>query len=300
VFVALREKLTRRSAAAPRSPASRGAARALAAQDSFGGPQALWGSGFVRPGGPDFIVELLAESGLRPTSLVLDLTAGLGGRARTIAAAFGCFVTGLESDYDTAQRGMALSRAAGMAKQATIRHFNPGAIELRRHSFDCIVADGLLQTLEEKERVLRALREGLRRNGRLVLTELVACDSEGDRWSAEQYLDCLKGLGFVVEPGVDLSDRFQAIVKVGCQGLLEKMPALGLAAEPRAALVGQLEAWAVEIAALEAGKTAYYKFEATVPRRAGRGFLTLAAQLLIFRRSPAKSKSESSVGHEDN
>jgi SAM-dependent methyltransferase len=225
-------------------------------------PQALWGLGFSSPGTPEMVVALVAGCRLRPSSLVLDLTAGLGGRARTIATAYGCYVTGLERDFAQAGRGATLSQEAGLGRRATIRPFNPALLELRREAFDCVVEDGLFAGIAEKERLLRAIHHGLRRGGRLVMTELVGLQDEADLWSAEQYQDCLAGLGFQVVVIEDLSASFRSVVASGWQSFLDRVDVASLPGPHRAEILLELQSWTDLVAQLENGVVGYVKIEA--------------------------------------
>jgi SAM-dependent methyltransferase len=236
----------------------------LRLDDPLSLPQALWGLGFSSPGTPEMVVALVAGCDLRPSSLVLDLTAGLGGRARTIATAYGCYVTGLERDFGQAARGATLSQEAGLARRAAIRHYNPALLELRRESFDCAIEDGLFAGIAEKERLLRAIHHGLRRGGRLVMTELVGLQDEADLWSAEQYRDCLRGLGFQVATIEDLSAPLRSVVASGWQSFLDRVDVASLPGPHRAEILLELQSWTDLVAQLENGTVGYLKIEASV------------------------------------
>jgi hypothetical protein len=262
--VNFRDLVSRRKPVAPAGPPR------LRLDDPFALPQAVWGAGFSAPGNPAFVVDLVAGCGLRSTSLVLDLTAGLGGRARTLAAAFGCYVTGLERDYARAERAMRLSEEAGVAREAAIRPFNPAALELRRESFHLAIEDGLLAELVEKEQLLRTVHQGLRRDGRLVLTELVGVDGEVELWTEEQYLDCLRGLGFAPTKPVDLSRRYRDIIRNGWKSFLDRVDIKALASSHREDILAQLQFWTERATRLEEGSLRLAKFAAAaVKRRSG-------------------------------
>jgi protein-L-isoaspartate O-methyltransferase len=243
----------------------------LRPDDVFALPQAVWGAGFSAPGNPAFVAALVDGCELRPTSLVVDLTAGLGGRARALAAAFGCYVTGIERDHARAGRAMRLSEEAGLARAAAIRAYNPTDLALRRGAFDLAIADGLLADLVEKELLLRAVHEGLRRGGRLVLTELVGLDGEAQLWTEEQYLDCLAGLGFAPDPPSDLSTRYTDLVRDAWQGFLGRVDIRALGTAFQEEVTAQLEFWTERAHRLDSGQLRYVKLaaRAETPRRAG-------------------------------
>jgi len=242
----------------------------LRLDDPFGLPQAVWGLGFSSPGNPAFSVGLVEGCGLRPTSLVLDLTAGLGGRARTLAAVFGCYVTGLERDLARAKRGMRLSEEAGLARKAPVQPYSPAGLELRPDSFDLIVEDNLLAELVEKEQLLRKLGQGLRRGGRLVLAEPVGADGEIELWSEAQYVDCLRGLGFAPEKPRDLSAEYRRIIENSWRGFLDRTDIRFLAAAHRDEVMRQLQFWTERASRLEAGGLRFVRMAARAAAKRGR------------------------------
>src|SRR5947207_639404 len=86
----------RKAPTAPRAPPAEGASQASPAVPPLSRmtvAQWLWGDGYLMPGGPDFVLELVKPFGLTPAMSTLDLSAGLGGPARAIAQTFGTYVT---------------------------------------------------------------------------------------------------------------------------------------------------------------------------------------------------------------
>src|SRR6185437_7619856 len=77
--------------------------------------QRLYGRGYVIPGDAAWLLALVAPFRLGASSALLDLAAGLGGPARTVAQAFHARVTGIERDHDCARQANAMSSALGAA-----------------------------------------------------------------------------------------------------------------------------------------------------------------------------------------
>ncbi|MCS6854102.1 MAG: hypothetical protein NZ523_05040, partial [Elioraea sp.] len=134
---------------------------------------ALWGEGFLGPGGPAEVLALAKPLGLNGTHSVLQLGAGLGGAARALAAAWGCYVTGYECDGELADLGAALSAKHKVDRKAEVRPLDPSAPAIRRTFFHHALALEALWRHADKTTLLAAVVEGVKPSGQLVLTDLV-------------------------------------------------------------------------------------------------------------------------------
>ncbi len=136
----------------------------------------LWGEGFLSPGGPAEVLALAKPLGLNGSHSVLQLGAGLGGAARTLAGEWGCYVTGYECDRDLAALGNALSVKLKIERKADIRPLDPAAPAIRQNYFHHALALEALWRHADKSRLLVALIEGVKPSGQIVLTDLVLGD----------------------------------------------------------------------------------------------------------------------------
>ncbi len=66
-------------------------------------------------GGVQAVLELASAAGVRPSSRVVDVGAGLGGSARVLAAAIGCHVSAVERDAARCDDCRALTAEVGLA-----------------------------------------------------------------------------------------------------------------------------------------------------------------------------------------
>jgi SAM-dependent methyltransferase len=253
--------------------------------DRFDVRQWLWGPGFVVPGDADHVLGLVKPFGLDPAMSVVDVAARMGGPARAIAESFGIYVTGLERDADLARRGMAMSVASGMAKRAAISVIDPETFELRLGLYDCAFGRQATYAVNDKERFLRVLMQGLKQRGQLLLTELVIDrDAGGDEelgdwmaqrtirpslWTLDQYTDCLNSLGFEIRVAEDMTGLYRSEILRGWQGLLKRV---NLRRLPRAHLrvvVDEAERWMRTVQALETGALKVYRIYALAIRGKG-------------------------------
>jgi len=241
----------------------------MPALDPFQLAQWLWGEGFLSPGGEEYVCALLKPCGLTSAMSMLDLSAELGGAPRAVAKVFGTYVTGLERSLEAAQKGMALSKAAKLEKKASVAHYNPDAVELRRNAFDCVFGRTATFALAGKERLLRVVREGMKANGQLLLTEFVRdaavpaspalaawASTEPvppQLWTVAQYRDCLSGLGFDLRIVEDGTDMYRALIIQGWKRLLDEVDLRSLAKPQLLSIVEAAEFWMRRLAALDSG-----------------------------------------------
>jgi cyclopropane fatty-acyl-phospholipid synthase-like methyltransferase len=269
----------RRVAPVPASPSGRLRAPSVVAPlDRTTVAQWLWGVGFIMPGDEHYVIDLVKPCGLTPAMSMLDLSAGLGGPARAIAQAYGTYVTGLERSPERARRGMEMSVAANLAKRATIAQFNPETLELRPHSFDCIVGRGSTYSVVEKERMLRVVCQGLKPRGQFLLNEFTLEADQGKRpelaawiahetfppvlWTIAQYKDCLSSLGFDIRVVEDITLQYRRMIVAGWMRLIKEVDLRTMARSHLRTVVNEAELWALRIAALESGALHVYRLHA--------------------------------------
>jgi len=243
--------------------------------DGFTLSQWLWGDGHLLPGGDAHAVGLVAGAGLGPTSTILDVSAGLGGGPRAIAQAYDLYVTGLDRDFEAARRGMAASEAAGLAKRAAITRFDPDDFELKPAAFDCVLGRETTYALQEKERFLRGLVQGLRPRGHLVLTDFTLAAGEmpseveiwvegglprPSLWSLSQYADCLAALACPVQAVEDMTESYRRLIVSAWERLLDTVDLKSLSLHHREIVAEEAERWLRLVAALDSGGLRFRRF----------------------------------------
>ncbi|TQF78803.1 methyltransferase domain-containing protein [Elioraea sp. Yellowstone] len=133
---------------------------------------ALWGEGFLGPGGAEETLKLAKPLGLNQTHSVINLGAGLGGATRVLAAASGAWVTGYETDPDLAEAAQALSEKHKVEKKAEIRPLDPANPQIRKGYYHHALALEALWRIADKPAMIAALVGAVKPQGQVVLTDL--------------------------------------------------------------------------------------------------------------------------------
>lgn len=240
--------------------------------------QSVWGKGYSTPGGEAYVLDLVKSLGLTPAMSVLDLGAGLGGAARTMAQQFGCWVTAMEADVDLATAGMLLSDKAGLAKKAPVQECDFTSLDLKEGTYDCVFSNGVLFTVEDKDQLLEQIGGCLKDRGQLVVSDYVAADAEQlpadwiasesippKPWTVENYSASLEKLGYDVRVVEDISDRFKQVVVRGWTKFLSSIEGAGQQDATKRALVPEIELWTRRVQAVDGGQLRVCRIHALKP-----------------------------------
>lgn len=246
--------------------------------------QWLWGAGFHIPGGEGHVLSLVTPFALNPAMSMLYLGAGLGGGARAIATKYATYVTALELDDGLARRGMEMSTLQGMQRRAPVTVYDPKTLELRDHSFDCILARQSTYTLADKEPFLKLLVTSLKPRGHLLVTDYVVAPKVGGPaleawqrqqrrpahlWTAAQYEECLTRLGLDSRVTEDTTGKLRQLILSGWAQMINTVDLHDLPKQHLLAIVDEAERWVRTIEAIDGGALRMYRFYALA--RAGQG-----------------------------
>jgi cyclopropane fatty-acyl-phospholipid synthase-like methyltransferase len=152
---------------------------------------ALWGEGFVGPGGEEEALRLVKPLGLSGSHSLLHLGAGLGGGTRAIAKSSGAYVTGYELDATLAGVAAAAATKAGLAKRAGVQPLDPRLPAFRAGYFHHALAQEALWPLADKQPVLGSMVQAIKVGGQLMVADLVRADGDQDdaAWTAWSVLE---------------------------------------------------------------------------------------------------------------
>lgn len=111
-------------------------------------------------------LELAKRMELTPASHVLDLGSGLGGAARTVAATYGCQVTGIDLTRSFCEAATALSAWVGLSEQVRFVHGDATDLPFAPGSFDAVMTIHAAMNIAAKE-ALYAEAKRVLKSGRI-------------------------------------------------------------------------------------------------------------------------------------
>ena len=111
--------------------------------------EAVWGEGFMSPGGPEEIDRILQSLDLAGKS-VLDIGCGLGGGDVHIAATHHASVTGIDIEPHLVERAERLALARGVSGQARFQCVEPGPLPFEAAQFQVVTSKDSIIHIEDK------------------------------------------------------------------------------------------------------------------------------------------------------
>ncbi len=126
--------------------------------------QFMWGKGFLSPGGPEEVREMLHGHDLTG-KLVLDIGSGLGGVDILLVKEHGAReVVGIDVEPQLIEEARALVREAGLEAQVRFDLVEPGPLPFESESFDIVFSKDAMVHIDDKPalfaEVLRVLKPG--------------------------------------------------------------------------------------------------------------------------------------------
>jgi SAM-dependent methyltransferase len=240
--------------------------------------EALWGEGFLSPGGATETLRIAKPMGLSAASSLLLLGAGSGGSTRSIATSLGVWVSGFEANPRLAALANERSIRAGLGKRAQVETWDPDAPKFPLHYYHHGMA---LEPLHgaRPEPTLAALSLALKPGGQLVLVELVAdlkLDAADPTVAAWARLDhrpptapgelavsrVLGRLGFDVRIVEDVSRRHMLQSVAGWRMAVQAMEDTRPTLHELALIVREAELWLARYRLMRAGRLRLVRWHA--------------------------------------
>jgi len=234
----------------------------------------IWGQDFLSPGGIEHTTYLVKPFGINPSMSILDLNAGLGGVARTIARDYKAWVTGLEPSPLLAKMGEERSIKEKLSKQAPVMHYDPDNIKLDKR-YDGIFAKEAFFTFGNKEKLFDEIAAHIKENGQFLFTDycieepaaLPKLDGWMQKepvtpvlWGVGQIIKALKARKFDVRVQEDITPLQRQLILGSLGSFLHHLDAHKLNAPTKLAVLDEVELWARRMAAFDQGLKVYRFF----------------------------------------
>ena len=126
--------------------------------------QWMWGDGYLAPGGPEEVAELLTEVSLSGLD-VLDVGSGLGAIDVLLANEYGAkSVVGIDVEAHLIEHATARAQRQGCADRVSFKLVTPGPLPFADASFDAVFTKDAIVHIPDKrafyQDVLRVLKPG--------------------------------------------------------------------------------------------------------------------------------------------
>ena len=124
--------------------------------------------------GKQATVDLARLAEIQPEQHVLDVGCGIGGPARTLAAEFGCWITGIDISDEFCSAAQSLNELVGLSGKISIRTADALSLPFEDESFDIVWTQHASMNIADKQALFTEMRRVLRPGGKLALHDVMA------------------------------------------------------------------------------------------------------------------------------
>ena len=157
--------------------------------------EAVWGEGYMSPGGPDEI-RMIVEGATLTGKAVLDLGCGTGGITRFLAEAYRpARIVGIDVDAGLVARATEGATKAGLGNGPTFQTVTPGPLPFPDSSFDVVFSKDAMVHIADKESLFAEIFRVLRPGGLIAAGDWMSSTDGPFSAAMTDYLEA-EGLGF--------------------------------------------------------------------------------------------------------
>ena len=159
--------------------------------------QALWGEGYLSPGGPDEIDRVLDGLTLEGKT-VLDLGCGAGGATLHLLKEHGvAHVTGFDVEEPVIRHAIDRAAMSGLTSQASFVQAPPGPLPFGDEAFDVVFSKDALLHVPDKDAIFAEIFRVLRPGGVVAASNWMIGHDDAPSPEMQAYLDA-EGLNFAM------------------------------------------------------------------------------------------------------
>jgi len=123
--------------------------------------------------GREATLRLAAQMKLDQRARVLDIGSGLGGTARTLAAEYGCHVTGIDLTPAYCEVASALSDWVGLGGLTSFQLGDATSLPFADHRFDAAISQHAAMNIAARDRLYAEARRVLVADGRFAVFDIL-------------------------------------------------------------------------------------------------------------------------------
>jgi len=170
--------------------------------------EAIWGQGFLSPGGPDEVARLIGSQSVAGAS-VLDIGCGAGGIDIALVRDHGAgFVCGIDVEDPVLTHARALVDRAGLSGRIGLVKVAPGPLPFPPGSFDVVFSKDSIVHIPDKHALMAEVFRVLKPGGRFIASDwLIGTDVISPAMAA--YI-AAEGLDFGMATPARYRDAMQA------------------------------------------------------------------------------------------
>ncbi|MEE8517798.1 MAG: methyltransferase domain-containing protein [Dehalococcoidia bacterium] len=182
--------------------------------------------GSFHPGGLETTDAMAVAASIGRDHSVLDAGSGRGTTAVHLAETLGCHVTGLTLEREGVEEGLALAEAHGVAHRTEFIQGDLLQSPLPVERYDRVLMECVLSTVSDKPAALGRMRDALRPDGQLALTDVTlrgevpeeltgAVETAlclGGAMPLETYVGTIEDAGFVVSEATELPGLTESFI----------------------------------------------------------------------------------------
>ena len=237
----------------------------------------IWGESYLSPGGEAFFLEKIQLLGLTEAHSLLNVGAGLGGPARSLATTSGIWVTGLESIPELAELAHYRSKKDQLDKKASINEVDFETVKLKKKSYNAVASLETFMFVKDKERLFAEIQDSLRDNCTFLFTDyvLTATGQPSDTvlewfqrepvkpnlWSAKQTVEFLNSMNFEVRVSENITQDYKTMVLQAWLDYVGTLNKSDIRPDMADFIIDECEYWLRRIAALDTGDVGVYRFD---------------------------------------
>ena len=172
----------------PAAAARGGLSDLLYEADHIGFLEALWGDGYLSPGGPEEVARILEGVDLTGRQ-ILDIGCGSGGITVSLVRDYGAaHVLGIDVEAPVCEAARVRAEAAELSDRVTIRQVAPGPFDLPDASMDIVFSKDSIVHIPDKEALAREAFRLLRPGGWFVASDWLIAHDDAPSPEMQHYL----------------------------------------------------------------------------------------------------------------